>query len=234
MIGELEVKESAKMESKTDRLFKLGRKRKRYPVPPGYHSIAYYRKGVYETKHVSPYTKTAGNLDADVFVMLQDWCSDNYLKGELCTDSVQYGHNRSCITNINLKKLLSAHLNLELKDTYGTNLFPFIKPGPMNAKIPPGLMEIAAVEFGLPQIEIVSPKLVICFGGSTFNAIRKAARLEKVKTVSGGIDQPFRYRNSMIWLQFHLAQQAQNTRNTGGIDRVREDWRKMKKRIGIT
>lgn len=223
------------MESKTDRLFKLGRKRRRYPVPPGYYSIAYYRKGVYETKHVSPYTKSAGNVDADVFVMLQDWCSDDYLgQNRVCTDSVQYGHNRSCITNINLKKLLSTHLNLELKDTYGTNCFPFIKPGPMNAKIPPTLMEIGAIEFGLPQIDIVSPKLVICFGGSTFNAIRRAAQLEKVKTVSAGIDQPFRYRDSMIWLQFHPAQQAQNTRNKGAIDRVKEDWKKMKKSMRTT
>src|ERR1700720_3753071 len=216
------------MESKTKRLFKLAQKRKQYPVPPSYHAIAYYKKGIYECDHVSPYTKTAGNFDADVFVMLQDWCSDCYLRGPVCKDSVQYGHSLSCRTNINLKSLLRAHLNLELKDTYGTNLFPFIKPGPMNASIPPRLMKEAAKEFGLPQIDIVSPKLVICFGEPTFNAIRRALDIPEVESVAAGLDQPFPYGNSLIWLQYHPADQAQRTRNKGGIDRVRGDWKKMK------
>jgi hypothetical protein len=41
----------------------------------GYTSIADYHGGVYECDFVSPYTKTAGNSDAEIMVLLQDWSS---------------------------------------------------------------------------------------------------------------------------------------------------------------
>jgi len=37
---------------------------------PGYHTIGDYHDGVYESEHVSPYTRSAGNVDADVFILL--------------------------------------------------------------------------------------------------------------------------------------------------------------------
>jgi restriction system protein len=53
-----------------------------------------YADGSYECDYVSPYTKTAGNVDAEVFVMLQDWSPDEGLKGPRDQDSVDSG---SCV-----------------------------------------------------------------------------------------------------------------------------------------
>src|ERR1051325_114708 len=38
----------------------------------GYKCIGDYHEEAYECDHVSPYSKTAGNLDADIMVVLQD------------------------------------------------------------------------------------------------------------------------------------------------------------------
>ena len=45
---------------------------------PAYKCVGDYRGGVYECDFVSPYTK-AGNVDAEIMVMLQDWSSDDSL-----------------------------------------------------------------------------------------------------------------------------------------------------------
>ncbi len=48
---------------------------------PGYKPIADYHGGTYECDFVSPFTKAAGNTDAKVFVLLQDWSSDGSTSG---------------------------------------------------------------------------------------------------------------------------------------------------------
>jgi restriction system protein len=193
----------------------------------GFHQLAEYHNGVYECNHVSPYTKGAGDVDAAVFILLQDWSSDEMLKGPICQDSVQFGHATYIGTNKKLKELLARHLGLELSQTYGTNLFPFIKPGKMNASIPQKYMVQAAREFALPQIDIVQPKLVICFGLSTFNAVRSVLGLDKVPTVEAGIASPFTHNGIRVWLQAHTGMLGQNNRNRGGINRVEQDWKQM-------
>jgi uracil-DNA glycosylase len=214
------------MVAKKEALSRLAQKRKT-DVWPGYFSIADFHGGIYECDYVSPYTKTAGNLNADVFVMLQDWSSTDSLNGPICHDSIKYGHTVAKFTNSNLKELLQQHFGIKLSQTYGTNLFPFIKPGPMNAGIPQRLMDRAAIEYGLPQIEIIKPKLVICFGKSTFNALRTSAGIPKVSSVDEGIERPFKVGDTSVWLQAHTGMLGQNNRNRGGVNRVDADWRKM-------
>jgi uracil-DNA glycosylase len=214
------------MSNKKEALYRLAQKRKS-DVWPGYSSIADFHDGIYECDHVSPYTKSAGNVNADVFVMLQDWSSSDSLNGPICHDSIKYGHTVAKFTNSNLKNLLQRYFGLKLSQTYGTNLFPFIKPGPMNAGIPQRLMDRAAIEYGLPQIEIIKPKLVMCFGKITFNALRTAVGIGKVGSVDEGIERPFEFGNTSIWLQSHTGMLGQNNRNKGGVNRVDSDWRKM-------
>jgi len=218
--------------TKKDALHCLAQKRKNAQWH-GYSGIADFHSGVYECDHVSPYTKTAGNLSADVFVMLQDWCSSDFLNGPISHDSIKYGHTVANFTNHNLKDLLHRHFGLKLSQTYGTNLFPFIKLGPMNADIPQRLMDRAAIEYGLPQIEIIKPKLVICFGKTTFNALRNAVGVQRVPSVDEGIQRPFTFRGTTIWLQAHTGMLGQNNRNKGGINRVDTDWQKMARSVSI-
>ena len=216
------------MPKKKEALDYLVKKRQlRESLYEGYFSIAHFHDGIYECNHVSPYTKSAGNLNARVFIMLQDWASSDAFADGISHDSIKYGHEVARFTNSNLKDLLQQHFGMKLSQTYGTNLFPFIKPGPMNAHIPQRLLEKAAVEYGLPQIDIIKPKLVICLGKETFNALRAALGLGKVMTVGEGIEQPFNYRKTVVWLQAHTGLLGQNNRNRGGVNRVRDDWRRM-------
>jgi hypothetical protein len=221
------------MPHKNAALHRLALKRKS-DVWPGYRSIASFHSGVYECDHVSPYTKTAGNVDADVFLMLQDWSSSRALEGEVCQDSIELGHSSAIYTNLHLKQLLERHFGLSLAQTYGTNLFPFIKNGAMNALIPRCDMVRAAQVYGLPQIEIVKPRIVVCFGAATFNALRSAWGLGRVSSVQQGIASPFELGQAKVWLQAHTGRLGQNNRNRGGVDRVNEDWRAMAEEYGAS
>lgn len=195
---------------------------------PGYHSIAEFRNGVYECDHVSPYTTSAGNVDADVMVLLQDWSGSDALSGALDVDARDFGYTRHEPTNGNLERRLLETFGLQFRDVYATNLFPFIKPGGMSARILKRDLLRAATEFALPQIEIVSPKLVICLGMVTFNAVRAASGLAPSVNMQAAIDSPFALGKSRIWFQAHTGHFGQISRNKGGVDRVAGDWLKMK------
>ena len=124
---------------------------------------------------VSPYSRTAGNVNADVMLFLQDWSSHDRLEKRGFNPLVaQYGHTPSLKTNLRLKALLLQHLGLQLQETYGTNLFPFIKAGGASASIPKRDLVRAAEMFGVPQIEIVKPRIVLALGSSTADALRRA------------------------------------------------------------
>jgi restriction system protein len=114
---------------------------------------------------------------------------------------------------------------VELADVYGTNLFPFIKKGGMSSSIPMNDLIRAAKEFALPQIRIVRPKLIVCLGLNTFNALRIACKHPPVQRMNEAIASPFTFDESRIWCQAHTGARGQNNR---GRERVAEDWRKMK------
>jgi restriction system protein len=198
----------------------------------GYNGIGVYQGGIYECDFVSPYTKTAGNVDSEVMVILQDWSSHDRLNGPVDQDSVDYGLTRNLPTNVNLIRLLHNHFGVRLTDIYATNLFPFIKAGSTSRYIPPRDLQRAAREFALPQIKIVKPKLVICLGFDTFNALQKACELGKAKDMEEAITSPFEFEDIQIWCQAHTGTFGQNNRNQDGVDRVTEDWTRMRRSVG--
>lgn len=214
------------------RLLELAKKRQGARWP-GYTPLIDFHGGAYECDFVSPYTKAAGNVDARVMLILQDWSSHDRLVGEFDADAGALGHTPALPTNRNLVRLLQAHLGLSLAEAYGTNLFPFIKNGGLSAPIPTRDLERAAREYALPQIDIVAPRLAICFGLKTFNALRRAVGLAGVPTVGIAITSPFSRGHTRIWCQAHTGALGQNGRNRGGIDRVYEDWSAMKIDAGV-
>jgi len=208
-------------------LLALARKRQANPWE-GYKAIGGYHGGAYECDFVSPYTKTAGNVDSEIFVMLQDWCSDSLLSKPLDPKIADLGHLPRLPTNRNLAKMLQACFGKTLADVYGTNLFPFIKPGNMSAPIPMEHMVQAAREFGLPQIRIVRPRMVICLGLATFTALQQACGINTSGDFPAAIASPFDFEGARIWCQAHTGARGQNNRNKDGVDRVSQDWQRMK------
>lgn len=190
----------------------------------GYKSISDYANGLYECDYVSPYSKSAHNVDAEVFVILQDWSSDENMSGEVCKETNLLGYTPSRGSNKNLIKLLKENLNLELKDTYATNLFPYIKMGKMSAKIKSTDMSKAAKEFTLPMIDIIKPKIAIALGMETFNALRKSCDLKPAKNMTEAVEFTFTFSDTTIFFQAHPSQQSQNTRTKVLIAK---DWCRM-------
>ena len=199
----------------------------------GYKSIADFHNGAYDCEYVSPYTKCAPNADASIFVVLQDWSSDQWLSGPLDYEVQRLGYSPSLPTNINLKGLLKNHLGVELEEVFATNLFPFVKSGNLSTAIPAKLMQRAAKEFCIPQIEIVNPKIVICMGTTTFNAIRQSKGLPNVKNMQDGFEHPFmdKDKDTEYWCQAHPGSLGRiNRQYRGGPTRVDMDWADMAKR----
>lgn len=222
----IEVASSTTRMDKHKALAALARKRQRARWP-GYKGIGDYHGGAYECLHVSPYTKSAGKVDSPIMVFLQDWTSDESIRRGLDEDCVRLGHTPALPTNRNLKNFLAKYFGKKLEDIYATNLFPFIKPKHMGHAIPRCDLVRAAVEFGLPQIEIVRPRLVICLGLATFNALREACKLISLPNLASAIQSPFNIGKTRVWCQAHTGGQGQAMRNSGR-SRVPNDWRRMK------
>jgi restriction system protein len=230
--------------SKHAKLLELVEKRRQPDILPQYARLADYADGAFDRdcNFVSPYSKGAHNIDADVMIMLQDWSSDNALRRS--SGPSELGRDPNLPTNRTLDRLLRDTIGLKLEDTYATNLFPFIKGRGLSARIPFADLVLAAKEFALPQIRIVAPKLVICLGKNTFNAIRVAAsqsglthEAERCHTMEDAINAAFTVelegRKVAIWAQAHTGAWGQSNRNKGAPGRTSEDWLKMSRSVGL-
>ncbi len=212
--------------TKTLQLLKLAKKRQTTHYD-GHTHIGDYDNGVWECDYVSPFSLSANNVNADVMIVLQDWCSASSFDEDVCETTLKLGHTPSARTNVHLKELLTTHLGLSLAQTYATNLFPFVKPGAMNAPIPSKDLLKAAFDFALPMVKIIQPKLVICLGLATFNTLRKATGLKKLANIAQAMEASFEYVGATVLCQAHTGQLGRNNRNRGGVDRVNEDWAKI-------
>jgi hypothetical protein len=199
---------------------------------PDYNQVADFHGGIYESRHITPYTRGACNCDAEFMILLQDWCSAEFLSGPVDQNLIRLGRDPTLPTNINLVKLLRT-LNVDLHDTYGANLFPFIKVGGMSAHIKRSDLQRAAIDYAVPQVSIVQPRVLICLGLSVFQAMQFATGNTVSRSVAKGIDSPFKFEKSWVWLQAHTGRLGRINRNRGGIDRVSSDWERMAAAIAL-
>lgn len=97
----------------------------------------------------------------------------------------------------------------------------------MSSKLPFSKLLNAAKQFALPQVDIVSPSLVVACGENTFSALSVATGRKPVRPLSEAISSPFWVGDSMVWCQAHPGALGFANRNRGGVDRVSSDWGKM-------
>lgn len=216
-------------EEKCAALRQLAKKRRSSSIQ-GYCRLSDFHRGYYECCFVSPWTKSAHNVDADVMLLGQDWSSSDRLSRSPDTEQKRLGQIWKLRANVNLRDLLWQNMKLEFRQTYATNVFPFIKKGPMNARIKHVDMQFCAREYAIPQIEIISPKMVICLGQSTFRAV--------LRSIGGELNlfkdayQPehcIKYRGIEIYGVPHPGNFG--VRNAGGIVRVHERWQVLADRL---
>lgn len=183
-----------------------------------------FYNGLYDfDDHVVPYSKSAGNLEAEVMFVGQDWASEDFLNQEN-PDMVQYekGHDPRLPYNKLFFRILEDFFNIKFKDTYSTDAFVFIKPGNMGTKIHHHDMYLSAREYVMPQIDIIKPKTVICIGGSTHTALRKIFGLPYKAVKSSLDDEPIVYNKTKIIVGTHLGARA--TSSLGGLTEQMRIW----------
>jgi len=174
--------------------------------------------------YVSPYTKGASNVDSPIFVMLQDWGSTDAFADGISDKTRSVGYTPSAATNRNLEARLQEHFELEIRDVYATNLFPFIKQGSISARIPWNRLVEAAEQFAVKQIEIVEPRLVIALGLHCYQALRSV-----IKNSAGpgklriAIADPFEYGTGKIYCQAHTGWGVAKR----GREQTARDWEVM-------
>lgn len=214
------------MMDKHARLLKLARFRQESRWS-GYRCIGDYYGGIYECDFVSPYTRSAHNVDAELMILLQDWSCDDVLSGPYLHARCTVGHDSDRVTNRRLKDLLHQHFRLELKDVYATNVFPFVKLGAMSASIPIRDLVRAARDFALPQVGIIGPRLAVCLGKAAFDAVALAAGRRRSKSLADAIETPFETGRTQVWCQAHTGPLGTMARNRNGAGQVAKDWARM-------
>ena len=121
-------------------------------------------------------------------------------------------------------------MQLEFRQTYATNVFVFIKKGAMNAKIRRIDMLYCAKQYALPQMEVIAPKMAICLGRSTFEAIRDSLDKERpVFAEAHKSEHRINHRGTEIYGVPHPG--SRGTQNAGGKLRVLEIWRILANRL---
>jgi hypothetical protein len=181
-----------------------------------FHDGAYDRHG-----YVSPWSISAHNPDAEVMVLLQDWSSADMLAKPLDLDAVRLGYTPSLATNKNLIDLLKRHFGIDIEDAYVTNLFVFIKPGGISARLPIADAVYCAEKYAKRQIEIVQPRVALCAGSLTLNALRLAMG-EKTIRLAEAATSPIRINSTLVYGVPHTG--GLGTANAGGKAKVDAIW----------
>ena len=134
---------------KTEALLQLARLRQSARLD-GYASIGDFHDGIFECDHVSPWTKSGCNVDAEIMIVGQDWSSSDALgRDPPDLHSAALGFSPKFPTNSNLDDLLERHFGLDRADCYLTNLFPFVKSGNASAGIPTIIPAAVGLKFTL-------------------------------------------------------------------------------------
>lgn len=182
----------------------------------------YYDHGNY----ISPWSKSAFNVNTKVMLIAQDWSSEKFLTKKKDEDAATIGHTPSLPTNVNLKKMLRDSFKLEFEDTYATNLFVFIKKGSISNSIPIKAMLYSTKEYAIPQIEIVKPQIVICIGAVTNNIMRRSLNFPPVK-IKDSVNNPAYLGNTKIYGVYHTG--GLGTANAGGYRHAVQLWHEIAK-----
>jgi uracil-DNA glycosylase len=209
-------------ERKREELLQLAKHRQADRLLP-HLCLADIHGGYYECDYVSPWSKSAANVDAELMLIGQDWASSEILERKPNEDRQKRGQDWSAPTNTNLREFL-GYVRLQFSETYATNLFPFIKRGSKSANIPFGDLVRCARIYTLPQIEIVSPRMAICLGKAAFDAIRRAAGLPGMEWSKASVPHPHTCIGSVeIYGMPHPSPLGMI--NAGGKDFVARSWR---------
>lgn len=192
-------------------------------INPSYRQVGDFYDGVLDQSgYISPWTKSASNVNSPIMIVAQDWISSGALEKGLNQNLVTLGYDPDLPTNKNLASLLKFHFGMVFQETYATNLFVFVKPGSMSANIPIKLLEYSSEKYTLPEIEIVDPKMVICLGSKTYQVISSSCKKKSTWLPFESKINAFWFKNICVVGVPHAG--ALGTANAGGKAAVDAIW----------
>ena len=210
-------------------LLELAKRRQADRLPP-HSNLSDFHNGYYECDFVSPWTISAQNVDSPLMLIGQDWLSSSRLNLPKDEEQKRRGQTWNLPTNETLRCLLQRHMALSFGDTYATNLFPFIKPGRMTVPIPTADLDYCASRYAIPQIKIVAPKMVVCLGRATFDALRRALPQPPIAWAEACWPNCHTLLNDIeIYGAPHPGRLG--VLNAGGMTRVHEIWSRLSARL---
>jgi hypothetical protein len=172
--------------SKRERYEALVRARKAYdPTPLGLVNPAAVEAGRYDSDEVGPWTRWAGDLDADLMVVGQDWGGVPYFVANRGFDQPGNPTNDALaqlLARIGrpLPTLPTPNQNAEAQQRHRrcgvflTNASLWLKSGGLSAPVKGTWFREAAAPFLLEQIAIVQPRVVVALGACAYRAILHA------------------------------------------------------------
>jgi len=193
-----------------------------------------YPKPNHECNFVSPITKTAGNIGSNIFVLLQDWTSEDAMDKEKDMPAAEVaemrerGYDPDSTTFKRLINLLRLHFEKSLHDIYASNVFPLIKPKGTGSAIPLKDMRWGAEEFTLPQIAILRPRLTVILGLASIRGVQCALRRPRSHSLASAVAAPFDCLETRIWCQAHPAARISNDQLTKGWKEMADWYRRTK------
>lgn len=133
--------------------------------------------GIFDSQEIGPWSRWQGNLHSRIMIIGQDWGSKNYFTKYKGIDA-----NKNP-TNVTLTKLLEyigvriwiADKNqVDRGELFLTNAILCLKPGNMRSKLRDIWIETCSKNYLKEQIDIVSPKIIICLGKIAFDSLLMA------------------------------------------------------------
>ena len=217
-------------ESKQEKYLKLVNKRRNdlmlrvdgFPEESKFTQVETWHKDCFNS-YVTPFTKSACNYDSPIMIVAQDWGSSDSMIKISQSDKV-LGYTPNLSTNKNLHILLNKFFKLRFDQVYATNLFVFIKPGSISSRISNKLLDYSAKKYTAKEIELVTPKLVICLGAATYSRLVFALTNASRKW-SESLDNPINYKGSYIVGVPHTG--GLGTAKAGGFSAIEAIWKKV-------
>jgi DNA polymerase len=185
--------------------------------------------GAFDSPETGPWSRWQGNLDADLMVVGQDWGDDRYFRKHSGLEGP------SNPTNDALRELIQL-LGIDVGPpgdlrrggvAFFTNAILCLKVGGLQAAVDKSWFGSCS-DFLRRQVEIVSPRVVVCLGQQAYWSLcdafqlprtpfRAAVESHKGVTLSNG---------SRAFARYHCGRRIQNTHRP--LEVQREDWLRLR------
>ncbi len=235
--------------SKTERYAVLVSARKRYDSQGilDLSNPAQVEGGRYDSDEVGPWTRWAGDLDADIMVVGQDWGDVAYFVAQRGLDApgnptnaalaaLLAGVSRPLPPAPTAIAPLRGEANRRTR-VFLTNALLWLKTGGLGAKVSDEWFTGDSAIFLLEQIAIVQPRVVVALGQQAHRAVLRAFDLpvpaglfRTVVDSAEGIPLPGAPGGARLFGVYHCGARVQNI--TRSLSQQHLDWRRIASALG--